>query len=172
MFQSELPDSFWTGLLPQVLDTSSAISPYFLAYKAAQVKAGDLGFLSRDIKVLDLLLNRTDVHHVFPSNHLKKHGVQRGRYNQIANFVLAQSEINIAIADRAPETYFAELSAQCAGGPRKYGGITDIEDMRANLRAHCIDSSILDGAVPSYGDFLEGRRALLAEKIRKWYSSL
>src|SRR5690606_21157528 len=37
--------------------TSSASSPYFLVYQAAQVKLGDLGFLSRDITVRDLLLN-------------------------------------------------------------------------------------------------------------------
>ena len=52
----------------------------------------------------DLLLNRSDVHHVFPRKHLKKQGLSRGRYNQIANFVIAQSEINIAIGDKAPET--------------------------------------------------------------------
>jgi hypothetical protein len=172
VLQSELPDSFWTGLLPQVLDTSSAISPYFLAYKAAQVKAGDPGFLSKDIKVLDLLLNRTDVHHVFPSNYLKKAGLPRGRYNQIANFVLAQSEINIAIGDRAPEVYFAQLAEQTSGGQKRYGGITSAQDMRMNLQAHCIDPSVLDGSVPTYDAFLDQRRALLAEKIRTWYQSL
>ncbi len=172
VLESELPDSFWTGLLPQVLDTSSAISPYFLAYKAAQVKAGDPGFLSKDIKVLDLLLNRTDVHHVFPSNHLKKAGLPRGRYNQIANFVLAQSEINIAIGDRAPEIYFAQLADQASGGQKRYGGITSPEEMRANLRAHCIDPSVLDGTVPNYDDFLDQRRGMLAEKIRTWFHSL
>ena len=59
--------------------------------QAAQTKLGDLGFLSRDITVRDLLLNRSDVHHVYPRNYLKKQGLARGRYNQIANFVLAQS---------------------------------------------------------------------------------
>src|SRR2546429_8080714 len=84
-----LPASFWTGMLPQLMDTSSAQSPYFLAYQAAQVKLGDKGFLSRDITVQDLLMNRSDVHHVFPRKHLKSQGLARGRYNQIANFVLA-----------------------------------------------------------------------------------
>ena len=51
-------------------------------------------------------------------------GLARGRYNQIANFVLAQSEINIAIGDKAPEKYFQELAEQCDGGKKKYGGIT------------------------------------------------
>ena len=125
VIENELPESFWTGMLPQLMDTSSVKSPYFLAYQAAQVKLGDKGFLSRDITVLDLLMNRSDVHHVFPQNHLKKQGLSRGRYNQIANFVLAQSEINIAIGDKPPEMYFEELAEQCDGGKKKYGGITD-----------------------------------------------
>ena len=88
------------------------------------VKLGDKGFLSSDITVQDLLMNRSDVHHIYPRNHLKKMGLARGRYNQIANFVLAQSEINIAIGDKAPEKYFQELAEQCDGGKKKYGGIT------------------------------------------------
>ena len=103
VIDTEVPASFWTGMLPQLMDTSSAQSPYFLAYQAAQVKLGDKGFLSRDIKVSDLLLNRGDAHHVYPRNFLKKQGLARGRYNQIANFVLAQSEINIAIGEKSPQ---------------------------------------------------------------------
>ena len=122
VIENELPESFWTGMLPQLMDTSSGKSPYFLAYMAAQVKLGDKGFLSRDITVTDLMLNRSDVHHVYPRNHLKKQGLAKGRYNQIANFVLAQSEINIAIGDKAPEIYFANLAKQCDGGAKKYGG--------------------------------------------------
>jgi len=35
----------------------------------------------------------------------------RGRYNQTANFNIAQREINIAIGDRPPEVCFAGLAA-------------------------------------------------------------
>ena len=170
--QTELPDSFWTGMLPQLMDTSSTKSPYFLAYQAAQVKLGDRGFLSRDITVLDLLMNRSDVHHVYPRNHLKKQGLARGRYNQIANFVLAQSEINIAIGDRAPEVYFKELVEQCAGGKKKYGGITDVAEMRVNLWMSCLPESLLDGQIPDYAGFLEERRKLMALKIKSWFEAL
>ena len=120
----------------------------------------------------DLLLNRSDIHHVFPRNHLKGQGLSRGRYNQIANFVLSQSEINIAIGDKAPEKYFAELAEQCCGGTKKYGGITDPADMKANLRMHCIPEGLLDGGVPTYDDFLEQRRRLMALKIKQWFEML
>ena len=172
VLENELPESFWTGMLPQLMDTSSAQSPYFLAYKAAQVKLGDKGFLSRDITVLDLLLNRSDVHHVYPRNHLKKQGLARGRYNQIANFVLAQSEINIAIGDKAPEKYFGELVAQCNAGAKKYGGITAESDLRANLEMHCLPEALLDDASVDYDTFLDARRKLMALKIKRWFEAL
>jgi hypothetical protein len=172
VIQNELPESFWTGMLPQLMDTSSARSPYFLAYQAAQVKLGDKGFLSRDISVLDLLLNRSDVHHVYPRKHLKSQGLSRGRYNQIANFVLAQSEINIAIGDKPPLRYFAEVAEQCNGGSKKYGGITDEMQLRQNLKMSCLPEAMLDGEIPSYDDFLEARRKLMALKIKSWFQLL
>ena len=96
----------------------------------------------------------------------------RGRYNQIANFVLAQSEINIAIGDKAPEKYFGELADQCSGGKKKYGGITNLEDLKTNLRMHCLPESLLDGNAPSYDGFLEERRHLMALKIKRWFEVL
>ncbi len=170
--EAELPDSFWAALLPQEMDTSSSLSPYFRVYQAAQARLGDKGFLSRDITVRDLLLNRCDVHHVYPRNHLKKQGLPRGRYNQIANFVLAQSEINIAIGDDAPEVYFARLAEQCRAGARRYGGISDEPEMRANLRASCLPESLLDGVIPPYDVFLEQRRGLMARKIQTYFQGL
>ncbi len=172
VIQTELPESYWTGMLPQLMDTSSAQSPYFLAYQAAQVKLADKGFLSRDISVRDLILNRSDVHHVYPRNHLKKKGLSRGKYNQIANFVLAQSEINISIGDRAPEIYFKEMRDQCNGGNKKYGGITSLEELQANLRMSCLPVSLLDDQVPDYDDFLAERRKLMALKIKTWFNAL
>ena len=172
MIENELPESFWTGMLPQLMDTSSSNSPYFLAYQAAQVKLGDKGFLSRDITVRDLLMNRSDRHHVYPKQYLKEQGFPRGRYNQIANFVLAQSEINIAIKDKRPEQYFREVADQCNGGTKKYGGITSADDLRTNLRVHCLPESMLHGKIPAYDDFLEERRKLMAQRIKIWFETL
>lgn len=169
---SELPESFWSGTLPQLMDTSSSNSPYFICYQAAQVKLCDKGFLSRDITVLDLLMNRSDVHHLYPRNYLKRQGLARGRYNQIANFVLAQSEINIAIGDRPPEQYFRELLMQCQGGPRRYGGITDEAELRANLRMSCVPEELINGSELAYDEFLEMRRGLMAHKIKNWFEML
>jgi hypothetical protein len=172
VIDSEMTDSFWDSLLPQIMDTASAQSPYFKVFQAAQVKLGDRGFLSRDITVRDLLLNRTDVHHVYPRNYLKGQGMSRVRYNQIANFVLCQSEINIMIGDKAPERYFGELAAQVQGGAPKYGGITDADALRTNLRMSCIPEALLNGDIPGYDDFLEQRRQLMAQRMKTYFESL
>jgi len=172
VLENELPDSFWTGMLPQLMDTPAVNSPYFLAWQAAQVKAGDKGFLSSDITTTDLLLNRSDVHHLYPKNLLKKGGLTRGQYNQIANLVRAQSEINIAIGDKSPEVYFADLRSQTERGTKKYGGITDREALLENLRENCVPAGVIDGSVPAYEDFLAERRMLMALKIKGWYKAL
>ena len=71
----------------------------------------------------------------------KVRGLPRSRYNRIASFVLAQSEIDIVIGGNPPERDFAELAEQCNGGARKDGGITDMARMRANLRRSCLPGS-------------------------------
>lgn len=164
--------NFWENLLPLDLETPFIKSAFFLVYQAAQVKAGDKGFLSRDITVHDLLLNRSDVHHVYPKRHLKAAGRHKGEYNQIGNFVLAQSEINIAISDKSPERYFKELVEQVEGGKKRYGGITTLAELRSNLQAHCIPQVMLADDIPDYDSFLLERRKLMAKKIREWFESL
>ncbi|MCL2655871.1 MAG: DUF262 domain-containing protein [Betaproteobacteria bacterium] len=172
VIESELPDTFWTVLLPQWMETSSIRSPYFQCFKAAQAKLGDKGFLSSNITVMDLLLNRSDIHHVYPRQFLKKQGIKSGTYNQIANYVVAQSEINIAIRDKAPAIYFAELATQCNGGVISYGGIKDHDEMLANLRMNCIPEDMLGGSIGDFPSFLEERRKLMALKIKSWFEVL
>ena len=36
----------------------------------------------------DLITHKGDIHHIFPWDYLKKSGLKRGDYNQIANYVL------------------------------------------------------------------------------------
>ncbi len=169
---SELPESFWTGALPQAMVTSSIKSPLFLCYQAAQVKLGNKGFLSRDITAQDLLLNHVDVHHVYPKQHLKDMNLSSSSYNQIANYVLAQSEINISIGAKAPTQYFGELKTQVSGGQRRYGAIVARDELLENLRQNCIPVSLLDGSVPAYEVFLVERRKLMALKLKEWFQLL
>lgn len=170
--QGELSDAYWEVGLPQVMDTSVASSPYFRVYQAAQVKANDRGFLSRDITVRELVEVRSDVHHIFPRGFLKQLGMSRGQYNQIANYVVAQSEINIAIGAKEPRVYFAQLSGQCSGGKKIYGNITDPAELTQNLRMNCIPEGMEHMTAEDYPEFLALRRRLMAQKIRAYFESL
>lgn len=112
------------------------------------------------------------MHHLFPRKYLKDQGLQRGQYNQIANFALAQSEINIAIGAKAPKVYFEELLKQCQGGKKKYGGITDLDSLKDNLRQHSIPEGIFDSLADDYAQFLIERRQLMAAKIKEYFELL
>lgn len=172
IIDSSLTTSFWSTLLPQQMETSSVNSPYFLVFQAAQVKLKDKGFLSRDMTVQDLVELRSDVHHIFPRNFLKKQGLSRGRYNQIANFALTQDTVNIQIGDKAPATYFGDLKKQCSTGKLKYGGIDDLKDLQDNLQEHCIPAGIFNGLSEDYDEFLAERRKLMAARIQKYFLKL
>jgi hypothetical protein len=169
---AELSDAFWNASLIQSLNTSVASSPFFNVYLAAQVKLKDLGFLSNDITVNDLISHRGDIHHIFPRDYLKKNGLKRGQYNQIANYVYMQSEINIKVGKKAPEEYFSELNQQCQSGGLKYGGICDLNKLNENLAMNCVPKEIFSMSIKDYEKFLELRRKLIAEKIKKYYFSL
>ena len=170
--RAELSDAFWEVGLPQQMDTSVASSPYFNVFLASHVRGNDRGFLSRDLTVRDLLEGQWHIHHVFPRSYLQRHGFQRGRYNQIANYVMMQSEINIAIGALPPEKYFSELWEQCRNGATRYGGITDVDQLQENLAAHCIPEGMDAASVEGYDTFLQGRRELMASKIRAYYKIL
>ncbi|MCR5783577.1 MAG: DUF262 domain-containing protein [Clostridia bacterium] len=169
----ELSDAFWNTVLVQRLDTSVASSPYFLVFLMAQVKRNARGFLSKQISVQSLIEQRGDIHHIFPKKYLQKNGVDnRKDYNQIANYVYTQSEINIKIKDAAPCEYMALMKQQVTGEGTFYGGITDMEDLRDNLAENCVPESFMDMDIFGYQVFLDTRRKMMAQYIRDYYESL
>lgn len=168
----DLSDSFWDVGLVQNMDTSTSSSPYFNVYLASQVKANDNGFLSSDITVQELISHRGDIHHIFPKGYLKGKELKKSEYNQLANYVYMQSEINVKIGNKAPLDYFAELKSQCTGGELKYGGIKDLKTLYANMEANCVPRDIFEMDIRHYEDFLKKRRKLIAKKIKDYYFSL
>lgn len=168
----ELSDAYWTVNLVQRLDTSVTSSPYFNMFLIAQVKAQDKGFLSEEISVKSMLENRGDIHHLFPKNYLTKNGLSRGQYNQVANFVYLQQEINIHIRDDAPCEYMAKVIEQCKTGDPVYGGIIDSDKLKENLQQNCIPEGFESMDIHNYTEFLTKRRELMAKKIRDYYEAL
>ena len=108
----------------------------------------------------------------FPRHTSKKLSIAEEDYNQIANFVYTQSEINLAIKDKPPFEYFGELLKQCNGGDVKYGGINDLDTLKTNIQQNCIPESIFDMSIENYHDFLNQRRELMAKKIENYYKNL
>ena len=169
----ELSDAFWNYTLVTRLDTSVASSPYFLVFLMAQVKRGARGFLSEQITIQSLIEQRGDIHHIFPKKFLQKNGVNnRKDYNQIANYVYIQSEINIRISDTAPCKYMEKMLGQVAGEGLAYGGIMSEEDLKKNLAENCVPEEFVKMDIWDYAVFLEKRRTLMAQYIRDYYKSL
>lgn len=173
MEEGELSDAFWNTVLVQRLDTSVSSSPYFLVFLMAQVKRGARGFLSSQINVQSLIEQRGDIHHIFPKKYLQKNGVNnRKDYNQIANYVYTQSEINIKIKDTAPRDYMSNMKSQISGAGSYYGNINSAEDLDANLSENCIPKDIVEMDVSNYNEFLSERRIMMAQYIKEYYQSL
>lgn len=171
--EGELSEAFWNTVLIQRMDTSVSSSLYFLLFLMAQVKLGSRGFLSDQITVASLIQQRGDIHHIFPKKYLQKNGVKnRKDYNQIANYVYTQSEINIKIKDDAPYVYMLALKNQIASGQLQYGGITDENDLNKNLAENCVPQEFINMDISNYKEFLEKRRVMMAKFIRRFYNSL
>lgn len=169
---AELSEAFWQFRLPQNLDTASTNSTAIKVFWAAQANQGDKGFLSKEITVRDMLTHHGDIHHIFPSNYLKKLGLPKQKYNQVANFVYVQQEVNIRISDTPPAEYIATVLKQCETGEAIYGGIVDIDALKANLNANCLPENLDDYTLEGFDRFLESRRQKMAEKIKKYYRTL
>lgn len=170
---AQLSDAYWNFELIQRLDTAVSSSPFFLVFLMAQIKANDRGFLSEHIEVKSMITNRGDIHHLFPKNYLIKCGLNnKNIYNQIANYVYLQTEINIKIQDDAPCEYMKTVYEQCKTKQAVYGGITDEENLKKNLAENCLPDGFENMAVDDYQDFLAKRRILMAQKIRNYYESL
>lgn len=171
--KSSMSDNFWDVAVPMAMDSPSVRSPFFQTYLAAQVHSGARGFLSKNITVANMLEESGDIHHLVPKNYLQKNGVaDRNDYNQIANFALTETPINIGIKDSAPADYMERVDQQIGDGELRLGEITETYELKENLAANAVPDSIYTTTAESYGDFLIERRLLMSHFIRDYYRSL
>lgn len=169
----ELSDAFWNNVLPTKLNSAIVNNPSFNIFIMAQVKNNARGFLSEHITVKSLIEERGDIHHIFPKKYLQNFGISnKNEYNQIANYVYTQSEINIKIGEKAPCDYIQKVLEQVQGGEKIYGGIEDINELEKNFEENCIPKEIVDMDTTDYFDFLNLRRAMISNYIRDYYFSL
>lgn len=171
--ERRLGDTFWDNILVENFNTSVASSPYWKTFIIAQIKLNNRAFLSKDIDVRTLIEGRGDVHHIFPKDYLQKNGKDnRSIYNQIANFAMLQTEVNIQIGKKAPNDYMKSIIDQCNGQENKYGAINTLDDLYKNMEENCIPRSFVDMTIDNYEEFLKERRKLMAQKLKQYYESL
>lgn len=171
---AELSDAYWEFGAVQQLNTSVASSPIFNVFLASQCYQNRKGFLSTAITVKNMIEQKGDVHHIFPREYLKSKGVSRAEYNQVANYIYTQTEINIQIGKKAPKEYLGYVNdVQCAGGETMYGGITDHDTLRTNLvNDCCVPLDVIGMSIEDFPTFLEQRRKLIAQRLKEYYFSL
>jgi hypothetical protein len=171
---ADLSDAYWDFGAIQQLNTSVDSSPIFNVFLASQCFQNRKGFLSTAITVQDMISQKGDVHHIFPREYLKSKGMSRSEYNQVANYVYTQTEINIKIGKKAPKDYLGYVNdVQCAGGETMYGGITDLAALQANLVGDCcVPVDVIGMSIDDYPTFLEERRKLIAQRLKEYYFSL
>ena len=66
----------------------------------------------------------------------------------------------------------ARMEQQVAGEGVVYGGITDPDDLKANLAENCVPEAFMEMDVFDYQVFLDSRRMLMAQYIRDYYEGL
>lgn len=170
---SELSDNFWNITLPQNLETSSVNSPSFNAFLAAQINLNCNSMLMNGTKISDLISISGDVHHIFPRAYLQSSGItSKTKYNQVANYVYLDTQVNKAISDDAPCIYFGSVKSQCDSKDIKLGNISDENLLRTNLKENCIPEEVFEMTAADYDNFLQKRRKLMAKMIEEYYKGL
>ena len=67
-------------------------------------------------------------------SYLKNNGVDnKTKYNQVANYIYLDTQVNKAISDDAPNIYFEKVLNQCEGGNIVLGNIADKDLLATNL---------------------------------------
>lgn len=167
-----LSENFWRVAVPQNLTMTSTNNPTYLVYLAAQVYFNDNSLLSTNITVRELINLGGDVHHVFPKQYLINNGYSKNLYNQDGNYAFLDRPVNESIGKKAPKDYFQEALAQCKTKQAVCGSIVDEKQLYNNLAMNCIPTDVFNMDYQEYTRFLEERRSLMADKIRRYYESL
>ena len=104
-------------------------------------------------------MSRLEVHHIFPKAQLYKakgYNFQKPEVNALANFCFLTKDTNLKISDRLPEVYFPEVEAAHPGA----------------LASQWIPTDPALWSLDRYRDFLEARKALLADELNRQMEAL
>lgn len=161
----ELTGDFWDITLPFSMESSSARSPEFFAFVAAQNLMSAPVLFSHK-KVSDLLdpavvstKEALERHHLFPKAWLIRNGIEEQRQtNQLANYALIEWSENIRISDEAPSTYLPPIRT-----------LFPDDGWQRMQVMHALPEN---WEQMEYFEFLKVRRQLIAKLIRQGFEQL
>ena len=165
---SELTNDFWEVTLPQRLKSSRS-NPAEFTYIASKIFE-DNNILFSEIKLKDYLSplinspkRQVERHHIFPKNYLKSElKLKQVDFNQIANMIYIDYHVNIRISDMPPYEYWDVVLDECSDNTREFVKENYTEAYDLPVEFWKMD----------YFDFLDKRRKLMAESIRKYFEKL
>lgn len=172
MEQTHLGEGYWDFRLVSDLETSSINNNAYNVYLAAQCNSNAHAFLAKSMKISSLILQRGDIHHLFPKKYLTKHNFNQKLYNQVANFVYTEQATNIKIGMMPPNDYIAKVREEIKKEQYNICTIDSEQLLKDNLKQNDIPLSFIDSDMNSYESFLKERRVLMAQKIKKYYEQL
>lgn len=165
--EQTLTDIYWSSTLPDEFDKTNTSNPYWNVYTAAQNKLGLSSFLSDSNRVADM--TTAQIHHIFPKNYLVKNGVDRTDYNRVANFAYLRDDINVKVSDLEPAQYMAKVQEYVG----EYGSdIVNQELLNQNLKDNAIPELLLVATYKDFFEFMDQRRILMAQLVKRYYETL
>lgn len=162
---NKFTDDYFEYSLPAELNSSSATSPAWYGYIAAiNVLGTPMLFSTAPLSQYFVLgtsgdKNSVDKHHIFPKHYLEKIGYSNDRdRNQIANFTYLDYATNIDISDNPPIEYVGRYRDKL--GEEGY-------------KLACAQNALPENFEQlSYPEFLNKRRLLMAQIVKKAYNDL
>lgn len=165
IISTRFTDDYFNLTLPSELNSAAAISPAWNGYIAAQIVLNNPMLFSNTPVSKYFIIgssgtkNAIDKHHIFPKHYLEQIGYTNDRdRNQLANFTYLDYVTNIDISDKAPADY--------------------VNAYRQKLGDDGYKKTCEQNALPEnfekmeYSVFLEKRRQLMAQVVRKAYMEL
>ncbi len=165
VIETHFTDDYFKLTLPSELNSAAAISPAWNGYIAAQIVLNTPMLFSNTPVSKYFVIgssgtkNAIDKHHIFPKHYLEQIGYANDRdRNQLANFTYLDYATNIEISDKAPADY--------------------VNTYRQKLGEEGYKKACEQNALPEnfetmeYPEFLEKRRQLMAQVVRKAYKEL
>lgn len=158
-------DDYFNLTLPSELNSAAAISPAWNGYIAAQIVLNNPMLFSNTPVSKYFIIgssgtkNAIDKHHIFPKHYLEQIGYTNDRdRNQLANFTYLDYVTNIDVSDKAPADYINAYRQKLGNdGYKKTCEQNALPENFENME---------------YPVFLEKRRQLMAQMVRKAYMQL